>query len=839
MNSKIAESGISDRDPWKRGPQRVALWLILGWIIPAVFVYGPSCFLGIRINLPADLLHLPGHYIPSDPATPAKIKSSTALMDLVHLGPSGRQFIADEYRAGRLPLWNPHIFCGAPFPVATKYSPFELPYILFPTPKTLVWMQLLQNFCIGAGTWFFLRKSIGVSPWSGIIASWASPWLGFLTVWQGFTGLTAAVCWLPWLLLLTDYASHFRFQIWTPLLGLVTAIMILSGAADIAALVLVTCGLRLVWKLVNEYVQSRSARSIVLSTGSVCLGWFLGLVIASPFLLPLVQYSRSGSRMEERASGAEERPPIGIAAVWSVVFPERYGGSREGLPYVGESGNILESSSGAFAGGVVLSLMLPIAAVAPWRRKEAAFWIILCIAGLSWQLALPILLSVQRTTPLNLLSWSRWVFASSFSMLVLASLAFDEILSQRESSRNAFRFGMVSLIVLLLIDLLLLLTIPEPFGDRLGSLLEEGFLFGFGPGDLSVIQEQAVLGYLFAALSGTAALAAMFQLLRCKRCTPLPFAILAVVVLADLLWFARVQVRTGDPLDYFPQVPALDDLSKLPRARVIGIECLPANLSQMAGLSDVRGYDAVDPHDIVRLLKLASDPSAPAPPYARTQWMIPLLMANEGGRTRLSPILDMLNLRYVIVRAKPLVDWPVVAQSASYWVLENTDASPRAFVPSKAVRGSDDEALSKMATLAFKPLEIAYLEESEQPVFEVSGKALITKDLASCVELNVEMNKEGILVLADSWAPDWTVQIDGEDAQSLRVNTALRGVRVPAGMHTVVWTYWPALISKTLPWSLASLGVSFLWCLCGIFQATRRPSSVAASAQVDPPALLQ
>lgn len=839
MNSKIAESnvaesGISHYALWENGPKRIALWLFAGWILPAVLVYGPSCFLGSRINLPADLLHLPGQYIPVDSETPAKITNSVHLLDLIQLGPPGRQLMADEYRAGRLPVWNPHIFCGTPFPIATKFSPFELPYILYPSPKTLVWMQLLLNICMGAGTWFFLRKCIGVSVWSSLVTSWASPWLGFLTVWQGFTGLTAAICWLPWLLLLTDLASQYRFHIWTPLLGVVTALMVLSGAADIAALVLVTCGLRLVWKLVNEYLQTRSARTTLLSMGSVCLGWFLGLAIASPFLLPLVEYSRSGSRMEARVAGAEERTPVGLQAFWSVVFPESYGGSREGLPYLGVSQNILESSSGGFAGGVVISLMLPIAIFCPFSRKEAAFWVILVILGLTWQLSLPVFTSIQRIAPLNLLSWNRWVFASSFSMLVLMSLALDVYLRRGESSRASLQIGMAGLILFLVIDLWLLLNIPEPFRQTLEAAVRQGMVPGVGHADLMAIRGQALLGYLVAALSGFAALAALVHRLRSQRGTAISFAILAVVVLGELLWFARVQVRTSDSINYFPQVTAFGELAKLPKGRVIGVECLPANLSQMAGFSDVRGYDAVDPYFMVRLLGRASDQSVPGLSYANTQWMVPRLIVEETGKVSVSPILDMLSLRYAIMRAKPLVDWPVVAQSDDYWILENPNASPRVFVPAKVIGESDRGALLKMEAGDFKPLEIAYVEEAEQPAFETSGKVSITVDLPAQVELDVEMDKEGVVVLADSWAPDWTVTVDGLDAKSLRVNTAIRGVRVSAGKHKVVWQYWPKMITKTLPWCFTSLGISLLWCLFWLLRSIRRPTVTMTSRIVSP-----
>jgi uncharacterized membrane protein YfhO len=93
------------------------------------------------------------------------------------------------------------------------------------------------------------------------------------------------------------------------------------------------------------------------------------------------------------------------------------------------------------------------------------------------------------------------------------------------------------------------------------------------------------------------------------------------------------------------------------------------------------------------------------------------------------------------------------------------------------------------------------------------------------------MDKDGIVVLADSWAPDWSVTVDGKDAKSLRINTAVRGVRVPAGKHAVVWEYWPALISKMLPWSLCCLCISLVWLFVGILLNRLRAPAVKRFSQ--------
>ncbi len=83
--------------------------------------------------------------------------------------------------------------------------------------------------------------------------------------------------------------------------------------------------------------------------------------------------------------------------------------------------------------------------------------------------------------------------------------------------------------------------------------------------------------------------------------------------------------------------------------------------------------------------------------------------------------------------------------------------------------------------------------------------AVVTRLLSSVVRLEVVVDCERLLVYTDTWAPGWQVRIDGQPAQALRVNGAIRGVIVPAGRHTVEWRYRPV----HLPLWLAIMGASF------------------------------
>jgi hypothetical protein len=55
------------------------------------------------------------------------------------------------------------------------------------------------------------------------------------------------------------------------------------------------------------------------------------------------------------------------------------------------------------------------------------------------------------------------------------------------------------------------------------------------------------------------------------------------------------------------------------------------------------------------------------------------------------------------------------------------------------------------------------------------------------------------LVVTDTWFPGWHATVDGAAQPIHRANHAFRAVRVPAGRHEVVMTYWPA----SLAWGLA------------------------------------
>ena len=70
------------------------------------------------------------------------------------------------------------------------------------------------------------------------------------------------------------------------------------------------------------------------------------------------------------------------------------------------------------------------------------------------------------------------------------------------------------------------------------------------------------------------------------------------------------------------------------------------------------------------------------------------------------------------------------------------------------------------------------------------GTVRVARDEPERVDLRADMVKGGLVVLNDSLRDGWSVRVDGvQGAVPLQVNSVVRGVTVPAGRHTVTWTY--------------------------------------------------
>jgi hypothetical protein len=92
---------------------RIAL-LIAGLAFAQFILYGPS-LAGRKILLPLDLLGRAGWYLPPPSEIARPQTADPTVSDLILQFEPARRFAASELHAGRLPMWAPYQYAGAPF----------------------------------------------------------------------------------------------------------------------------------------------------------------------------------------------------------------------------------------------------------------------------------------------------------------------------------------------------------------------------------------------------------------------------------------------------------------------------------------------------------------------------------------------------------------------------------------------------------------------------------------------------------------------------------------------------------------------------------------------------
>ncbi|MCA9758463.1 MAG: YfhO family protein [Candidatus Eisenbacteria bacterium] len=794
-------------------PQAILLVLVV--VAPVFVLFAPS-FIGQKLLLPLDVLALDGVYLSEVPPDRVAWWGSSVLADQVLEYEMNRRFVTDELRAGRVPLWNPYGYCGAPFANFHKYSPFMWPYYLFGTPRVLPWIQLLVAFTAGIGTYVYGRRGLGVGYYPALVAAAAFPLVGFFVLWRGFS-LTYVAAWLPWLFLAIDATVRRPVGLAPVGLAVVTALVLVSGQIDVAGQALLASGVYAVGCSLLKERGKRPVRRLATVGLMLTAGWGVGFLLSAPYLLPLADYARTGARFQERAAGSEERPPIGLPALPALLLPDAYGTSREGSFYLLD-GNQLEGPAAGYAGVVLVLFLAPLAFVVRERRKTAAVLLAIGILGLSWDLDVPGAVQLLRLPVLNLMSHNRFVFVSAFAWVALAALGFEQVL-RRERLRLPWLLGAVAPFTFGVWCLHSMGHLPEPVGSKLGTTLVNGrALFG-SVDSIRSIQESYVVAYARGALLCLAAVAGWVLVVsRFGTSRWLP-TVLAVTTVAELLGFAIGVTPQSDPAMYYPEIEALTPLRGTPD-RVLGLGCLPANLNERFRLREVRGYDGVDPARMIELLELCRDVRVPAERYGRVQVYSSPVRVDSVGTLACSPVLDMLAVRHIVVRGEPPAKAKPVTRGSGYWTGLNPRALPRAFVPERIETTKDDaETLRRLGDPGFDPRGVAFITTKSDWSGcvdallgkRVSGRAEIESEDSGAVTVITRMETSGLMVLGDLFDDGWKATVNGQPMPILRVNHAIRGVVVPEGRSTVRFDYRPSSFVIGVGLAIAAAVALILW----------------------------
>jgi hypothetical protein len=392
----------------------------------------------------------------------------------------------------------------------------------------------------------------------------------------------------------------------------------------------------------------------------------------------------------------------------------------------------------------------------------------------------------MRLPGINVLSYDRFVFVSSFGILALATIGVDEISKENFRWRWYYYVPLALLVAIAAWCIFRIFAPPEMISVKLPQAITAGHPMDWVRDMEGVhrVQHWFLKMYLSSAAVCLVGIAIWLCIRLKSNFSRGLLVAVGLIAFGELLFFGYGRASQCDPQLYYPSLPVFDEIAHSSPGRTIGYECFQASLLQTHGLFDVRGYDGVDPAPLVDLLDLAAAPNSVKLDYAATQYFIPRMVAlPPPGGVQLSPILDLLGVRYVIFRPQ---------NDPDYVVLINQSALPRAFVPhSVEVEANRSDRLAKLASPLFDPRQVAYVEQPVNLSQSEGGEVKIVEANSQQITISAKMIERGLVVLADQWNSGWRAYIGDKVVPILRVDHALRGVIAPAGESKIIFRYQP------------------------------------------------
>ncbi len=709
-------------------------------------------------------------------------------------------YLGERLGSGDIPAWNPHQFSGAPFAGDPLSGWTYLPAMILFTilPLSIAASSYLFVHLVLAGLFTYaLARVLRMNVAGALLAAVAYEFNGFM-YWRNVccSPYAGVMTWLPLAVLGTELAirsSRWPDRgLWWGVGGLALSQILAAWPGQGSYYALLALGGYVAYRTLLfppgniRGIQGR-VLGFLLHGGGVLL---FGFGLAAAGLLPRLEYHALSSLAE--GYGNLE----GVRAAWG-------GWTMEDWKRLLVPGLVYPSLT-------ILALAL-VAPLVARGRLAVPYFVVLIICTL--------VLAGQEVTPLHsalyhLLPGFEWIHPHGparikvilylgFALLAGATLS---SLGERGGSAGALVALPVLTSLFLVIGVGVSLT-TEDLGDAPRLLLTNlapllalvvanacAVVYALSPVGRRIAAFLVVLvvfADLFAAGRATVA----------ERATVSPGKALAKIDLAqhyEPTGAARfLRSETGDePARYFGFGPHLQGDKRSIHYNNWFTEkdttaLLASNLGTSMELQSIQGYNAVQ---LARYYEYIKALNGRSQGYHNTD-VVP-----QGLD---SPLLDLLNVRYVIVPAVVQPDQtvlrelknahPIVYSDDRVEVLENREALPRAWIVHSARQVTRTEALKLLSSGAVDPRRTALLEQSPpdlaHPDDTSADRAVVSTYEADRIRLKTATGASGLLMLSEVYYPAWKAYVDGERVPLYRADYLFRAVPVPAGEHTVELRY--------------------------------------------------
>ncbi|MEW5958613.1 MAG: YfhO family protein [Chloroflexota bacterium] len=713
--------------------------------------------------------------------------------DLTWIHYPGRFFAASEWLAGRVPLWDPYQHLGAPLLADTQVSALYPLSILFfsPLPPALeLSLFVLVHFCLAATFTFILACFLGMGRAGAAVAGLAFGFGGFLMAQTPNLTIMSGASWLP--LVLYGIIRATRQRTWLAALaaGAPLALQIFTAQPQIVLYTLLTISGYGLYRLAADFLLRSSPHRhnirYALQTGLLLTTAITGgLLLAAPQLLPTLELQQLSPRAQDRGFDFLTQNSLPPRQWLNLLLPSAFGNNVTGF-----KGDPFQEDF-VYAGFFPLVL-----ALFSWRqrhRRDLAFFYLLLGAGavLAMGSYTPLYQSVIRYLPLFSLFRipARWLMVVNLALAMLAGFGLESILTQGLSRRALT--GLLSGGCLLGLILFVLWRWPQSPGDVQAPLLTELLDKAFSYHD--IYQDRLLLRRLtlltvpaFLLLANMATAASLLALFFTRRLAANVFAALVILAAAiDLTLAGGTTINPVKPLDFWQQRSggAQYVLDNLHEGRIFPVG---ASSEEQAISHLGQGFAS-----IYRLPSAAGFGS----PLKLRRYDTFLHAAHPVQAIRLTGVRYLLAPAYL--GDDVAATYPIVYSDDNSLVYENKDPLPRAFVVHQATWAQrPDQALAYFKSVDLDPRQRVILEAGSapppvDPPARPTSPAIISREHSQAVEITVNLNAAGYLVLLDTYYPGWVASVDGAPTPIYRANYIVRAVYVPAGEHTIRFDYRP------------------------------------------------
>lgn len=398
-----------------------------------------------RVLSPADLISV---QLAREGRTPAREPQNRLLIDPVLQFEPWLAFTRCELRAGRWPLWNPWVGCGAPHLAngqSAVFDPFHLIAYVGTLPEAHVWMAFARLWVAGLGM-FLLADSWGLGKAGRWFAGLTYPFCGFLVLWLLFP-LASSALWLPWLFWGIEGVLRTASARSTALTGVILACSVFGGQVQAVAHNVMAVSLYVAWRMLARTLPRPGRRALAMWAVGIVLGVALSAVQWVPLVAYLTRSPVWSDRAREHASSTWGRPRMLDAACTAI--PYLYGSQRAGHPNVARVLGVhnLNESAGGFVGLAVLLWLAPVAWVRRGLVPRVGFLFMLLVAGALLAFEIPPFIQVVRGLPvLGVIDHRRLTHWVAFALVLFGAHGIDG-LRERVSRGISRRFARVAFVL--------------------------------------------------------------------------------------------------------------------------------------------------------------------------------------------------------------------------------------------------------------------------------------------------------------------------------------------------------------------------------------------------------